>query len=685
MEAITAWLNMQAYMPHGHCYLWQPSLVGLHLTSDALIGLSYYTIPFTLYHFTRKRADLPYKWMFVLFAAFIFWCGTTHFINILTLWVPAYWISGSVKAMTAAASVLTAALLVPLIPKALLLRSPADFEAANQKLELEVGERARAETEIRRLNEDLERRVRERTAELEAANARLEAEVAERRRAEEALAAEKERLAVTLHSIADGVIAADTAARVVLMNRVASQLTGIEAKHAIGRPVREILPVPVEDNTVELILRDSSKSVERETAFTTDDGERMIAQSATPLRDRNSDVIGAVLVFRDVTERRRTQEQLARTQRLESIGVLAGGIAHDFNNILTAILGNITLARLSPDPNTSLLEEAETACMRARDLTQQLLTFAKGGVPIKTTTTLDALVLETVSFALRGSNVQGEVRVAPDLWAADVDAGQISQVLNNLVINSKEAMPNGGVLRVTAKNVEIAAGDVGPLAGEYVEIEVADQGGGIKQEDLQRIFDPFFSTKARGSGLGLASAHSIVQQHGGFIDVQSQVGKGSTFRVYLPANSNARGTHPDACTPGIARGHGRILVVDDEAPIRTLAERMLKLFGYEADCAEDGEEALRQFAAARTENRPFAAVIVDLTIPGGMGGRECVQALHRIDPQVPVIASSGYATDPVMSSPEKFGFAGVVPKPYRPETLSKVLAEVLSQARMAQS
>lgn len=683
MEAIVAWLNAQGYMPHGHCYLWQPSLVGLHLTSDALIGLSYYTIPFTLYHFTRKRADLPYKWMFVLFAAFIFWCGTTHFINILTLWVPAYWMSGTVKALTALASVLTATLLVPLIPKALLLRSPADFEAANKKLELEVGERLHAETEIRRLNEDLERRVRERTAELEAANARLEAEVAERRRAEEALAAEKERLAVTLQSIADGVIAADTAARVVLINRVASQLTGIAAADAIGRPVREVLPVPVEDNTVELILKDGSKNVERESAFMTDEGERVISQTATPIRDRNSNVVGAVLVFRDVTERRRTQEQLARTQRLESIGVLAGGIAHDFNNILTAILGNLSLARLAPQDNAALLGEAETACTRARDLTQQLLTFAKGGAPIKTTTTLNALIVETVSFALRGSNVQGEVRIAADLWAVEADAGQISQVLNNLVINGKEAMPKGGVLRVTAKNIDVAPGDMNALAGEYVVIDVADQGEGIATEDLQRIFDPFFSTKARGSGLGLASAHSIVQQHGGFIDVKSQLGKGSSFRVFLPANSRAQIAQADMRAPGVTCGNGRVLIVDDEAPIRTLAERMLKLFGYEPDCARDGAEALRLFAAAMAEKRPFAAVIVDLTIPGGMGGRECVTELHRLDPNLPVIASSGYATDPIMSAPEKYGFAGVVPKPYRPETLSKVLADVLRESRAA--
>lgn len=683
MEAISAWLNIQAYMPHGHCYLWQPSLVGLHLTSDALIGLSYYTIPFTLYHFTRKRADLPYKWMFVLFAAFIFWCGTTHFINILTLWVPAYWISGSVKAMTAAASVLTAALLVPLIPKALLLRSPADFEAANQKLELEVGERVRAETEIRRLNEDLERRVRERTAELEAANARLEAEVAERRRAEEALAAETERLTVTLQSIADGVIAADTAARVVLMNRVASQLTGIEAVDAIGRPVREVLPVPVEDNTVELILKDGSRNVERESAFMTDEGERVISQAATPIRDRNSNVVGAVLVFRDVTERRRTQDQLARTQRLESIGVLAGGIAHDFNNILTAILGNLSLARLAPPENAALLAEAETACIRARDLTQQLLTFAKGGAPIKTTTTLNALIVETVSFALRGSNVQGEVKIAADLWAVEVDTGQISQVLNNLVINGKEAMPKGGVLRVTATNMDVAPGDIDSLAGEYVVIEVADQGAGIAADDLPRIFDPFFSTKARSSGLGLASAHSIVQQHGGVIHVQSQLGKGSSFRVFLPASSHAQVAQADLRAHGIARGNGRVLVVDDEAPIRTLAERMLKVFGYAPECASDGTEALRLFAAAMAEKRPFAAVIVDLTIPGGMGGRECVKELHRLDPHVPVIASSGYATDPIMSAPEKYGFADVVPKPYRPETLSKVLADVLRESSAA--
>ena len=680
MAALQSIFDFGAYMPHGHCYLWQPSLVGLHIVSDLVIGASYYSIPFLLYHFTRKRADLPYKWMFVLFAAFIFWCGTTHFINVWTLWVPAYWISGSVKAMTAAASLLTAALLVPLIPKALLLRSPADFETSNRKLELEVGERVRAETEVRRLNQDLEQRVRERTAELEAANARLKAEIAERQLAEEALANEKERLAVTLHSIADGVIAVDTSAHVVLMNRVAASLTGWDAKAALGRPVADVLALAEGENPAEAILSHYAPSVESEARLKTPAGERLIAQTATPIRDPHSAIVGAVLVFRDITEKRRTEEQLTRTQRLESVGILAGGIAHDFNNILTAILGNIALARMDESDRGILLEEAETACLRARDLTQQLLTFSKGGAPIKSATSLHALLLDTVNFALRGSNVQAALDLAPDLWVAEVDSGQISQVINNLVINAKEAMPEGGNLHVRAKNLAVTPGTAGELAGEYVVIEIADEGTGIPPADMEKIFDPYFSTKARGSGLGLASAHSVVQRHHGTMEVESTPGKGSVFRVYLPASSQGLQASGAGSEPKLQRGSGRILVLDDEAPIRTLMERMLKLLGYTADCAADGADAVRQFAAAKAEGRPFAAVIVDLTIPGGMGGRECLAQLHKIDADVPVIASSGYATDPVMAEPARYGFASVIPKPYRPETLSTTLAAILSKA-----
>jgi PAS domain S-box-containing protein len=385
-------------------------------------------------------------------------------------------------------------------------------------------------------------------------------------------------------------------------------------------------------------------------------------------------------IFRDVTDRRKAEAESHRAQRLESLGLLAGGIAHDFNNILTAVVGGISLARLrsrNGAPIGDLLDEAEKAAYRARDLTQQLLTFARGGTPVRRVCAVGGLVTDAATFALHGSTARAHVEAAVDLWPADVDAGQIGQVLHNLVLNAAQAMPGGGVVSVAAENFTASGREAAALSpGRYVRISVVDRGCGIPEENLAHIFDPYFTTKDSGSGLGLAVAHSIVRKHGGRIDVESTVGAGSTFRVYLPAASGVpEESGGEACER--RRLEGRILVMDDDRAVREVARGMLEALGCEAAVACDGREAIGAWTEARDAGRPFDAVILDLTVQGGMGGVDCLAALARLDPSVKALVSSGYSTDPVLADSRRFGFSGVICKPYRIELLHEALEKVL--------
>ena len=385
--------------------------------------------------------------------------------------------------------------------------------------------------------------------------------------------------------------------------------------------------------------------------------------------------------FRDVTERKRMEEEIQRAQKLESLGVLAGGLAHDFNNLLTGILGNITMAKMyldSPDKVKEKLEQTEKASIRASNLTQQLLAFSKGGVLIKKTTSIGELIRESSDFALRGSNVKCLYNIPDDLWPLEVDEGQMNQVINNLIINADQSMPEGGTIHVSCKNVFIRAEDAVALKeGEYVKISIKDEGTGIPEEHLQRIFDPYFSTKQKGSGLGLASVYSIVKRHNGLITVESRIGAGTTFHIYLPAS------HKEIVGEGAAEkapltGKGRILIMDDEEIVREVAGEMLRSLGYEAEITRDGEGTIALYQERQRSGHPFDAVILDLTIPGGMGGKEAIQRLHEIDPRVKAIVSSGYSSDPIMSQYREYGFKGVVRKPYKIQELAKALHEVLT-------
>ena len=507
------------------------------------------------------------------------------------------------------------------------------------------------------------------------------------KQAEKALAAEKEQLSVTLRSIADGVITTDSEGMVLLVNKTAERLTGWSQEEAQGRSIKDVYRTVDEKTGIccceqawQMLSIGDSVAIDR-AILTRRSGECLpVSCNAAPICDSQSRVVGSVVVFRDLTQQRRMEAEALRSQKLESVGVLAGGIAHDFNNLLTSILGNLSLARLYVCPGEAALDrinDAERASLRARDLTQQLLTFSKGGAPVKKTASIVDILNDSTSFALRGSNVRYRIEVPQDLWAAELDEGQISQVIHNLVLNADQAMAEGGEIIVSADNCTIPTNArINLQPGKYICISVKDTGIGIPVEILPHIFDPYFTTKEKGSGLGLASSYSIVSNHAGTISVVSVPGSGSTFQVYLPASADA----PEAIaeTEGaLVSGKGRILVMDDDEIVRDVLSHMLAHLGYSPELAVNGTEAIECYLRAKEKGEPFAAVIMDLTIPGGMGGREAMSRLLEFDPNARGIVSSGYSTDPIMADYRSYGFSGVVAKPFRVEELSDVLENVV--------
>lgn len=479
------------------------------------------------------------------------------------------------------------------------------------------------------------------------------------RETERALALEKERLSATLSGIADAVFTLDAAGRVQLMNRVAEAITGRHLEDVLGEPFCSVVSLNKLDGVpaARYELRKDGNT------------PRVVEMIETPM---HGDEAGTVVVLRDITEKLRYEDALVKTQKLESLGVLAGGIAHDFNNILTGILGNVSLARVQGIDAAPLLEDAERACMRARGLTQQLLTFAKGGAPVKRIVELSALVKEAAEFALRGTNARVEFQIADAVPAVDVDAGQMSQVIHNLVLNAAEAMPDGGTVTIQIEPEPPAAG----RGAQKIRLAVLDTGTGIPTKHLGKIFDPYFSTKQKGSGLGLAVVYSIVTKHEGEISVASDPGHGSRFDIILPALPHA--TSPKPTSEPLPHGRGRVLVMDDEATILRFMQHLLSELGYDVSVAADGEAALQLAAKANAQARPFDLAILDLTVPGGMGGREVLERLKVATPNFRAIAASGYSTDPIMCEPQVHGFVGVLPKPFRPAELAQTVANALS-------
>lgn len=512
-------------------------------------------------------------------------------------------------------------------------------------------------------------------------------DITEQVEAEKALRESEESLLITLNSIGDAVIAVDTSHRVIRMNPVAEHLTGWSQTQAMGKQLTEVFHIinlrtrQAAENPVEKVLNSGEiVALANHTILIAKDGrESQIADSAAPIRNKEGHITGVVLVFRDVTEEYRIRDELQKMQQLESIGTLAGGIAHDFNNILAGIFGNIALAKQRTDkdhPGMKYLEQAEISANRAKNLTGQLLTFAKGGEPIKDQISLGDLIQEIAKFDLSGSKIKLMFKQSSEIWTAEVDRAQIQQVISNLVINAKQSMTEGGHLFIEVENYHHSGQHISELKpGNYIQVTVRDEGTGIDQKSLPHIFDPYFSTKSTGRGLGLATVYSVIKRHEGHVKVESVPGQGACFTLYLPAIDNMQqDADQNISDPAeFEKRSLRVLLMDDEEIIRNLATEMISRLGGTTDTATNGEDTLKMYLAALQNNTPYDLVIMDLTVPGGMGGKQAMEKLLDIDPQARVIVSSGYADDPIMAQYRKFGFKGVATKPYSFQELADAI------------
>ena len=509
-------------------------------------------------------------------------------------------------------------------------------------------------------------------------------DISDRKDIEHALVAEKDRLVTTLQSLEEGIITTDREGRITFFNPLAEQITEWSHQEAFTRPFQEIFRLMNEASEEEDVaalqfsptpsaLTDPNTPMQ---LITKHGLQRTIAMRETPIRDHSGHLMGTVIMFHDTIDRQRQEDEQQRISKLNSLGVLAGGLAHDFNNLLTTILGNVFVVKLrmiAQDPLAQNLEQAEHACLRAKELTQQLLTFAKGGAPIKTSVVLGDLLRKSAIFALSGSSISCHFDIPNDLSPLDADASQLRQVIQNITINARQAMPQSGHFSIHVENTTLHTRPSLPTIslppGDYIKIAFIDQGMGIAEQELPNIFDPYFTTKPGASGLGLAAAHSIIQQHHGHISVHSEKGKGSTFTVYLPSSYSIVNIDPQ----DIPKGRGRILVMDDEQSICRMVEDALTQFGYEVTTTRDGQTAIDVFSEALTSGDKFDALLLDLTVPGGMGGKEAIQHLRKLDPHLKALVTSGYSDDPILADFQTYGFQGILVKPYKIIDLAKTL------------
>ncbi|HWJ02819.1 MAG TPA: PAS domain S-box protein [Verrucomicrobiae bacterium] len=469
--------------------------------------------------------------------------------------------------------------------------------------------------------------------------------------------------------------------KIVVANTAAARLTGFkEPADLLGQPVMQFLHPDYRDAAAERMIKaihENKPGPYLEEKLILPDGKVVDVEiSATPF-----DYLGQTavqVIVRDLSERKKLEQEFLNNSKLESLGVLAGGLAHDFNNILTIILGNISMALVNLAPENPVyrrLLEIETAALEARDLTSQLLTFAKGGLPIKKCVAVGGFVKDAVTFALSGANIVCDFEIADNLWLVEIDDGQINQVINNVVINAKQAMPRGGVIKVRVQNTRTFERET-KRRRRFVKITLSDTGPGISAEHQAKIFDPYFTTKPEGNGLGLATAYAIIKKHEGSISVVSECGKGATFEILLPAARRAKLVErQQENTP--LEGVGNILVIENDNKIQGILHQMLTHLGYWAVFAREGKEGLLTYQRAIAEGKNFDAVIMDLTVPGGLGGKEAIKLFKDLDPDVKAIVSSGYTKDVVMANFQQHGFAGCVAKPFKIEELAAVLHKTL--------
>ncbi len=487
----------------------------------------------------------------------------------------------------------------------------------------------------------------------------------------------KKHFEIILDSMVEGILETVADERIVYANPTAIALIGIPEEVLLGSRLSEFFEDTDRDRVRSYLTPDDSSP-----QCPTDNrpfnlNGKLVLLKIRPVKDKFNKTI---VMIHDVTERLRMESQLQQAHKLEAIGTLAGGIAHDFNNILTAIMGNISLAMAYITDQTKASEKliaAEQAALRAKDLTQQLLPFSKGGAPIKKPASLSNAVREVCRASTKGTSVACEVCVSEDLWSAEVDVLQFRQALQHLVSHAVRTMEDGGTIFTSAVNIFIDNNSISPLRpGKYIKISIQNQGRGIPEELIGRIFDPYFSMRDLQAGLGLATAYSVISNHGGTITVDSKLHEGTKFEVYLPAHESSD-TRPSERAVAIPRKQHCILVMDDEAVIRNVVGDMLSHLGYSVAFAGDGSEAIEIYRKAMSSGNSFDGVIMDLTVEGGMGGKEAIQKLRTIDPNVKAVVSSGYSHDPIMSHFRDYGFCGVLDKPYKLSDLDNVLNNLL--------
>lgn len=552
----------------------------------------------------------------------------------------------------------------------------------------DITDRKLAEKALRSTKEELEMWVEVRTGELSEANARLQSDIEERKRVESALRNEENIRRMIFNAIPEMITVIDRNFRIVHSNW-GGGYDYVPEKIRGSNPYCYDAFYPSQGARCE-----PCHAYEAFTSGRTVCREKInprigqVEIHAYPIFDETGQVVMVIEHIRDITERKKLEEERLKSQKLESVGVLAGGIAHDFNNLLTSVLGNIYLAKNLAEPGSKLvkrLEDAEKASKRAATLTQQLLTFSRGGEPVRKYASIQQLVRDSVSFVLRGSNASCEFSFPDDIWPVHVDCGQISHAINNLIMNAVQAMPDGGRIVVATENMIIGHEDQKELSpGRYVKVSVQDQGSGIAAADLGKIFDPYFTTRPKGSGLGLSTVFSIIKKHGGAITVDSRPGEGTTFHFFLPCSEEEPiATANETVSPDSVQGN--VLVMDDEEIIREVAGEILSHLGYRVEYCADGAEAIEKYLAAGKAGKPFDVILMDLTIPGGMGGKETMKRLMEIAPQAKGIVSSGYSNDPILANYQQYSFSGVVMKPYSMEELDRTLHQVINSPSRPES
>ena len=544
---------------------------------------------------------------------------------------------------------------------------------------LDITERKKMAQALQNAHDELEEKIIERTMELARANEILQQEINERLRTEKALQESEQRYRTLVNYATEAIL--------VVQDELI-KFANPEAERVFEEPIKQLKTVPFSDfvhpEDKPLISRRHIRLLRGEKVDNPFPFRLITGSGNTRLISKSSDLIewegrSAILsLMTDITEAKRIEEELMKEDKLDSIGILAGGIAHDFNNYLATLLGNISIAKLYTGDENKIferLENMEKATIRAKDLSNQLFTFSRGGAPVKDKISIKQLIVDNIKFTLSGSKSRPGFNIEEDLYMVEADEGQLSQVLNNIAINAVQAMPNGGCLEVKAENIVPEAAQKNFIAHlserPYIKIIIKDEGTGISEKYLNKIFDPFFTTKDKGRGLGLATAYSIIKNHGGHLQVESKMGHGTSFMIYLPAIAQT-----ETCLikrSEVYRGTGKILIMDDEEDLLTVTGDGLSALGYTVSLARDGKEAIEIYVNALKKGHPFNLVILDLTIPGGMGGKETITALLRKDPVAKAVVVSGYSNDPVMANYQDFGFMAAVKKPFTIEELSNVV------------